>query len=164
MNESAKQGPQFYFSMLRLLARLRGGDARRSENNVVEARLVGLLMYLVHYLFFATQLIPSNLAPWLTLLLLVAAAFWVWLFWLLLLYINSVILKLLRPVGLFHEVPTRRAQSILWGIVTTAMACALVQRAGWIRELGGIWLVAAAMNLTAAAILTFTNGSPAADK
>jgi hypothetical protein len=164
MNESVNQGPRFYFSLLRLLARLRGGDARRSESNVVEARLVGLLIYLIHYLFFATQFIPSGLAPWLTALLLIAVAFWVWLFWLLLLYINSVIIKLLRPLGLSHEIPTRRAQSILWGIVTTAMACTLLNHTGWVRELAGIWLVAVAMNLCAAAFLAFNNGIHAAGK
>jgi len=164
MNESVNQGPQFYFSLLRLLVRLRGGDARRSESNVVEARLVGLMVYLIHYLFFATQLIPSGLAPWLAALLLIAVAFWVWLFWLLLVYINWMIIKLLRPLGLFRAIPTRRAQSILCGILTTAMACALLQQADWMRELGGIWLVAVAMNLTAAAVLAFSNGTHAAGK
>lgn len=164
MNESVDQGPQFYFSLLRLLARLRGGDARRSESNVVEARLVGLLIYLLHYLFFATKLVPPALAPWLTALLLIAVAFWVWLFWLLLIYINSVIIKLLRPLGLFHEIPTRRAQSILVGIVTTAMAGTLLHYTGWVRELGGIWLVAVAMNLVAAVFLAFNNGTHAAGK
>ena len=164
MNETVNKGPQFYFSLLRFIAMLRGGAAQRAESNAVEAWLVGLAIYSIHYLFFATMFIPSNLAPWLTVLLLATLAFWIWIFWLLLLYINSVIIKLLRPLGLFPGLPTRRAQSILWGIVTTAMACTLLNHTGWVRELGGIWLVAVAMNLCAAAYLAFSNGIYAAGK
>jgi hypothetical protein len=164
MHQGVNQGPRFYFSLLRFLALLRGGDGRRAESNPVEAWLVGLMVYLIHYLFFATQCIPSGLAPWLTALLLIALAFWVWLFWLLLLYINSVIIKPLRVVGLFRTISTRRAQSILWGIFTTAMACALLQNSGWPRELGAIWLVAIAMNLAAAVALAFSNAARSAEK
>jgi hypothetical protein len=158
MNETVR-GPQFYFSLLRFIAMLRGGDTRRAESNAVEAWLVGLMMYLIHYLFFTTQFIPSRLAPWLTALLLIALAFWVWLFWLLLIYINSVIIKLLRLCGLFRTIPMRRAQSILCGISTTAMACALLKSSPWMRELGAIWLVAVAMNLISAVVLTFSNAA-----
>ena len=154
---SAKR--QFYFSLFRVIAMLRGGDARRAESNGFEAWLVGLMIYSVHYLFFASLFFTSNLAPWLTALLLVLFAFWVWLFWLLLLYVNSVIINLLRVVGLFRMLPTRRAQSILWGITTTAMACALLKSHPALRELGAIWMVAVAMNLFAALVLAFSNAA-----
>jgi len=150
---------QFYFSLFRLLALLRGGDARRAESNGFEAWLLGLMMYSIHYLFFVTLLLPFNLQPWQTALVLVAGAFWVWLFWLLLLYINSVIIQALHVCGLFLSLPIRRAQSILWGICTTAMACALLQGSPALRELGAIWLVAIAMNLAAAAVLAFSDGA-----
>ena len=157
MNKSDKR--QFYFSLFRVIAMLRGGDARRAESNGFEALLVGLMMYSIHYLFFATLLIPSNLEPWLTALLLVALAFWIWLFWLLLLYINSVIVKVLRACGLFRTIPIRRAQSILWGISTTAMALELLKCSPWMRELGAIWLVAVAMNLVSAVVLAFSDAA-----
>jgi|GEM_PF-811849 len=159
MNETASRGPQFYFSLFRLIARLRGGDARRTERNGVEAWLVGLMIYLVHYFFFATQFVPARLSPWWAVLLVVALLFWVWLFWLLLFYINSVIITLLRLCGLFRTVPIRRAQSILWGIWTTGMACALLESHPVLRELGAIWLVAVAMNLAAALGLALSNGA-----
>jgi hypothetical protein len=159
MNETVNKGQRFYFSLLRCMAKLRGGDTRRSESNATEAWLVGLMIYLIHYLFFATRLVPSQLAPWLSALLLIAVAFWVWLFWLLLLYINSVIIKFLHLWGLLRAIPIRRAQSILWGIVTTAMACSFLQYSGWVRELGAIWLVAVGMNLISAAVLVFSNAA-----
>src|SRR5438045_2544249 len=136
MNKSDKR--QFYFSLFRVIMMSRGGDARRTENNAVEARVIGFMIYSVHYLFFATFFIPSNLKPWLTALLLVALAFWIWPFWLLLLYVNSVIIKALRVGGLFRAIPTRRAQSILWGISTTAMAFALLKSSPALREFGAI--------------------------
>jgi hypothetical protein len=161
MNKSNNR--QFYFSLFRVLATLRGGDARRAENNGFEAWLVGLMMYAIHYLFFATLFIPSHLPPWLTALLFVVLAFCVWLFWLLLLYINSVIIKFLHLCGFFRALPIRRAQSILCGILTTAMACVLLRSSPAPRELGAIWLVAVAMNLAAAAVLAFRDATLAGE-
>jgi hypothetical protein len=159
MNKSDKRAPQFYFSLFRVIAWLRGGDATRAESNGFEAWLVGLMIYSIHYLFFATLFIPSNLEPWLTALLLVALAFWIWLFWLLLLYINSVIIKVLHGCGFFRAIPIRRVQSILWGIATTAMACALLKNSPSLRELGALWLVAVAMNLASAVVLAFSDAA-----
>lgn len=157
MNKNDKR--QFYFSLLRVIAMLRGGDARRAESNGFEAWLVGLIIYSIHYLFFATLFIPSDLEPWLTALLLVALMFWIWLFWLLLLYINSVIINVLHACGLFRAIPTRRVQSILWGISTTAMAGVLLKSSLSLRELGAIWLVAVAMNLISAVVLAFSDAA-----
>jgi hypothetical protein len=157
MNKTVKR--QFYFSLFRAIAVLRGGDASRAESNGFEAWLVGLTIYSIHYLFFSTLFIPSHLEPSLKALFLVALAFWIWLFWLLLLYVNSVIIKLLRVGGLFHSIPTRLAQSILWGIFTTAMACALLKSSPLPREFGAIWLVAVAMNLVSAVVLAFSDGA-----
>lgn len=158
MNPIVNRDPQFYFSLPRFIALLRGGDTRRSERNAVEAWVAGLIMYLVHYLFF-THFLPPGLAPWLSALLLIFLAFWVWLFWLLLLYLNSVIIQLLRLGGLFRTVATRHVQSLLWGVVTTAMACELLKDSPWIREIGAIWLVTVAMNLASAVVLVFSNAS-----
>jgi hypothetical protein len=150
---------QFYLSLFRLIAMLRGGDARRAESNGFEAWLVGLVIYAIHYLFFAALFIPPTLAPWLTALLLVALVFWIWLFWLLLLYLNSVLIKALHACGLFRTIPPRRLQSILWGVSTTAMAGALLQSSPALREVGAFWLVAVVMNLIAAAILAFSDAA-----
>jgi len=157
MNKGDKK--QFYFSLLRVIAMLRGGDTRRTESNPFEAWLIGFMIYSIHYLFFATLFIPSNLKPWLTALFLVALTFWIWLFWLLLLYLNSVIIKTLQVCGLFRTIPTRRVQSILWGISTTAMAYTLLKSGPAPHELGAIWLVAVAMNLVSAMVLAFSDAA-----
>ena len=160
MNQPVNRGPRFYFSLLRLMAMVRGGDTRRAESNAAEAVFVGLLMYLIHYLFFATLLFPMDRPPWAIALFLVALAFWIWLFWLLLLYLNSLIIRLLHLVGLLHTLPVRRAQSVLWGIATTAMACAFLLRSNpLLRELGAFWLVMVTMNLAAALVLLFRHAA-----
>src|SRR4026207_1932159 len=102
MNKSDQR--RYYFSLFRLIAMFCRGNAKRAESNGFEAWLIGLTIFSIHYLFFATLFIPSNLEPWLTALLFVALAFWIWLFWLLLLYINSVIIKLLQVCGLFRTI------------------------------------------------------------
>ena len=157
MTKSVKR--QFYFSLFRLIALLRGGDSRRAENNGVEALLVGLMIYLIHYLFFASRFFSFDFKPWVAGLFLVALAFGIWLFWLLFLYFNSLIIKLLRVSELFHAIPTRRAQSILWGIVTTAMAYALLDGSRLLHEVAAVWLMAVAMNLAAAMVLAFSNAT-----
>ena len=158
MNGSNQRQPHFYFSLLRLLAMLRGGDATRAESNGVEAWLAGGALNLVSYLFF-TQFIPADLKRWQTALLLVALAFLVCLFWLLVLYLNSLIIKFLRLGGFFRTIPIRRAQSILLGISATAMAIDLLRHGSWMREVAALWLIAVAMNLAAAAVLAFRHGA-----
>jgi hypothetical protein len=154
MNEVDKPGPRFYFSLLRLLAGLRGGDARRTENNWSEACLAGIAIYLISYLFFA-QWIPDELRVWQSLSLLFLLVFFVWLFWLVVLYLNSLVIRFLQLCGLLRAIPIRRAQSVLLGISASAMALSLVQRGSWPAEIGAIWMISVAMNLTAAAILAF---------
>lgn len=154
-----EQPPRFYFALPRLLAKMRGADASRAEQNNFEAWAANLAIYLISYFYFL-GLIPAPAGGLLRLAAFVALAFVVWIFWLLVLYLNSLILKLARILGGFHATPTRRGQSVLIVIVTTAMATGLLQYGSWLGELGAIWLVATAMNLTAAVILALTNGEP----
>jgi hypothetical protein len=158
MNESDPSRPRFYFSLLRLMALLRGADVTRTETNGTEAWLAGVAMYLISFLFFA-QFVPVDLNFWLTALALIVLAFLVWLFWLVVLYFNSLIIKLVRPAGFFRSIPTRRAQSILLGLWATTMALDLARRGSWMGEVAAIWLVAVALNLAATVILAFRNGT-----
>jgi hypothetical protein len=158
MNELNQRQPHFYFSLLRLMAMLRGADARRTEHNGVEAWLASVAIYLVSYLFFL-QFVPANVKPWLTVLSLIGLAFFVWLFWLVVLYFNSLVIRFLRLCGIFRTIPIRRAQSILVATWATAMAFDLVRRSSWMGEVGSIWLVAVGMNLVAAIVLAFRDGT-----
>jgi hypothetical protein len=152
--------PRFYFALPRLLSKMRGGNSGRAEKNAAEAWVGGVGIYAVSYLYFAGYLSEFG-NWWLRGLVLVVLAFLVWLFWLLVLYLNSLILKALHGIGLFRTLPTRRGQSILLATTATAMAVALLQRDSFVSEIGAIWLTAIAMNLVAAMILAFANGDPA---
>jgi hypothetical protein len=156
MNQSHRLPIRFYFALPRLLAMLRGGDSRRGEQNSTEAWAVGIASYLVSYVFFA-GLVPETFAWWLKGIALVILLFVVWLFWLLALYVNSLLLRLVSGSGLFRTLPVRRGQSVLVGATTTAMAFGLLQCGGLAGELGAIWLTAVALNLGAALILAFRN-------
>lgn len=150
--------PHFYFALPRLIAMMRGANAARAESNGTEAWVGSLAIYLINYLFFA-QFIPADLRFWQNALLLAGLLFLVWFFWLVLLYFNSLVIRLLRLAGLFRSIPIRRAQSILLGTWATAMALNLLDRGSWIGEVASIWLVAVAMNLAAAAVLAFRHGA-----
>lgn len=150
---------RFYFALPRLLAKWRGADASRAEQNAVEAWCANLAIYFISFLYFA-GLIPEFDSRWRRGLTLVALAVVVWLFWLLALFLNSLILKSLRRCGLIGVVPVRRGQAILIATLTTAMAVALLERGPLASEIGAIWLTATAMNLAAAVILAFNHGDP----
>ena len=158
MTELSVSAPRFYFALPRLLARWRGGDATRAEQNGTEAWIGGISTYAISYFFFL-QLVPNALNPWLRAVLLLALAFVVLLVWLVLLYVNSLLIKIARLGGIFRSIPDRRAQSILVGATVTAMAGALLQHGGWVSELAAIWMVAVTMNLIAAALLALNHES-----
>ncbi len=155
-----QQTPGFYFALPRLLSKWRGGHAGRAEQNGLEAFVANLAIYLISLLYFA-GLTPDFDSWWARGLILVALPFLVWLFWLVALFLNSLLLRLVHRCGLFREVPIRRGQGVLIATTATAMAVALLGRSPLSSEIGAIWLTATAMNLAAAAILAFTNGAPA---
>ena len=49
----------FYFALPRLVMKLRGGNARRSERSWLEANLVGFAVFGISYLILA-RLLPSS--------------------------------------------------------------------------------------------------------
>ena len=151
-NADEHRRPRFYFALPRLLWSLLGGDARRTENNGMEANTVGTLTHLCVYAF-AFELCLASHPLWQQLLFALPLTLLVWLFWINLVYANSWVIKLLRACGLLHDLPQGRAQSILIGLTTTALAFRLLEADGWTRVVGAIWIAAVALNLFAAAVL-----------
>ena len=157
MNVNKPRPPRFYFALPRLLAAFRHGDSSRAEMNIVEAWAGSGAIFVVSYLFFA-GLILDYLAGWAAIAAALALPFVVCLFWLFVLHLNSLILKLLRAGGLFPGLPQRRGQAILLGTITSAMALLLLQGGAFAREIATLWLVAVGLNLLAAVILVVRNG------
>ena len=156
MNEH--RSPRFYFALLRLLALLRGGDSRRAEMNGMEAWIGSVGIFLISYLFFAGGL--GQQGPWwLKTLVLAALPFFVLVFWLFALFLNTLILRALHFFGAFRSLPIRRGQAVLVGTATTAMGLQLLRSGSITGEIAAIWLVAVAMNLAAALILAVRHGN-----
>jgi hypothetical protein len=155
MNEP--DSPRFYFALPRLLALLRGGNPRRVEKNGTEMWVVSIAMYLISFLFFA-GLISVGLPAWLIGVSLAGMAVFVFVFWVIALHLNLLVLKLVWACGFFRALPVRRGQAVLVVVATTAMAFLLLQRGTFGSEIAAIWITGVAMNLVAALILAFRNG------
>lgn len=157
MKEDATKGrARFYFSLPRLIARQIGWNDARTENNWVEANVVGGLSHLLWYAFAADVLL-RGLTSWLQGALLLPLAFLVWFVWLIAIYLDSVLIRLLRACKMFGELSNARMQSVLLGILTTAFAAHLVAHASLLDFAGILWIALVGMNLLAAAVLVVSN-------
>ncbi len=138
-----------YFALPRFIAKLRGRSSVRSEGNWLEAYLAGAAVYLISYLF-AANLLVAKLGSWQAVIVLPILLFAIWIFWLIVLYVNSLIVKACWICGLCTDLPRNRIQSVLMGILTTAFAAQLIAAGSWMRWVGASWIIAVALNLTAA--------------
>ena len=118
--------PGFFFALPRLLS----GARRRTEKSWIEANLVGVFVHLLAYLY-AHQIFLGNSTVTQQLLWAIPLAFLVWIWWMLVLYLNSLGIKFLRALGLIRTLPDRYAQSFMIEIVVTLFACDLAITATW---------------------------------
>lgn len=143
---------QFYFALPRLVARLRGRNPERTERNWIEANTAGTMVMLVSYLAIARCLV-GEAAGWKQIASLLPLVVVTWCFWLLVLYLDAQIIKLLRALGVLQELSNARAQSVLVGCVTTALALSVLKAGPMLSAIGAIWLGAVCVNLLAAVLL-----------
>lgn len=141
-----------YLALLRLGRKFIGKDGRRSEGSWAEAHFIGVAVYLISYLFAARLLLPC-LRPWTLVPALLGLVFVVWFLWLIVLYLNSLMVKLCWRWGLFTDISVNRIQSVLIGILTSVFAAELMASGSWLRWLGALWIVAVTLNLSAAFLL-----------
>jgi hypothetical protein len=142
----------FYFALPRLLNRIRGGTDKVSESNAAESYLGSIGIFIIPFVF-ALQLFAERFSGWSAIAFDLVLVFAVWIFWLIVFYINSLIVKLLRACGLFRETPNRRAQDIFIAIVLAAMAYRLSILHGWLGWIGWLCLCALGANFLAAILL-----------
>ena len=148
-----------YFALPRFARKLRGLDATRSEENSLEAYLLGAAVYLISY-FFVANLLLAKLNWWQAIIVFPLLFFGIWIGWLIVLYLNSLIARGCERVGLCADVPRRRVQSVLMGILTTVFAAQLLTAAPCLRLMGVLWIVAVALNLAAALMLALFHDGP----
>ena len=150
----------YYFALPRLIASFGGGSTRRSEQNALEAHVVGTLVHAITFVFAARVLLGDRPA-WQQIILLMPVALLVWIWWSLFFYVSSLAVKLLQSIGLLRDVPYSRAQSLLVGIMTSLLAWHLATTPSWVSLLGWVWLIAVALNLVAAGALALRHAEPA---
>jgi hypothetical protein len=151
MNDvEAADPPRFYFALPRLIARQLGRNAERTERNWLEANVVGTFEHLIWFAFVADVLLAGR-ALWMQILLVIPIAFVTWICWLIALYVNSLIIRLLRGSGVVGDLRNARVQSVLLGILTTAFAVHLVAYDSPLALAGIAWVALLSANLLAAA-------------
>lgn len=144
--------PGFYFSLPRLVVKWSDGNASRTETSWVEANVVGTAVFGISYLFLA-RFLPGGSGWWTQLILLVLLGFATFLFWLVVLYANSLIVKLVRACGFLGGVSDARAQVVLVALLTTLFAFCVLRTESWTRVAGAIWMIGVVLNFIAAALL-----------
>jgi hypothetical protein len=157
-------GAGFYFGFPRLIQKLLGGSAARSESNWLEAYATGVLMYVLSYCYavFWFELRRDSI---LSLLALVPLAFAMWIFWLIVVYVNSLVIRALRIAGVLSRDAKRQAQSVLIAALTSLFAYQLVRLNSPLRWLAFGWFVIVALNMLSSAILMFVHErEPATDE
>ena len=156
MTTNQPQAPAFYFAFPRLIQRLLGGTALRGENNWIEAYGTGVVMYLISY-FYAVGWFELRRDFWLSLLALLPLAFGMWVFWLVVVYLNSLIIRGLRVAGWLDRASKAAAQSVLLTALTTFFAFDLARLNSIVRWLALSWFVILTLNLVSALILMFVD-------
>lgn len=155
--------PVFYFALPRLIARVWGANDASAETNWVEANVAGGLVHGIAYLF-AAHLVLRDLSAARQALLFLPLAVFVWVAWLVVLYINSLVLRLLRTGGMLRKMRDDRAQGLFIGVMTTIFAMALLRADAFYSFAGELWLAALSLNFLAATVLALLprNGTTAA--
>ena len=148
--------PQYFFSLSRLLSKLRGGSAQRAEANWLEANAVGALIHAIVYSFFARVLL-SHLPAWQQIALLIPLVIVVLVFWMMWFLVSALAIRAVRAAGMLRDIPISRVQGVLVGMLTTASACYLIAEGSWLRMPAYLWLTAVSLNLVAAVMLAVTD-------
>ena len=151
--------PRFYFALPRLVAKLCGGSEMRSESNGWETHLAGLLIFVVSELM-AMEVVARNIGGWKRAAVLLVCASALWIFWPAVIFINSLIIRLVRTFGWFERTPDRYVQSVLIGVLTTLFAWRIMSAGPVIQIIAMIWMVAVIANLSAAIVLALLHGNP----
>ena len=145
--------PQFHFALPRLVTRLTGGNSEPTETNWVEANIVGAAVMLISYLGLRQWLFGNIISIARDLLLLIPLVLATWIFWLVAIYVNALIIRLLRSVGVWSDVPDARAQSVLVVTIASLFACELTRTRSWVSIFAAAWICAVCANVVAAMLL-----------
>jgi hypothetical protein len=141
MNDPTKSEIGYAFALPRLVARLAGRKPRQAELSGMEAYGLGILVFGISCVFVARALLPVVRPFALYALVLFALPFAIWIGFLLLYYLNSLVIGLFRKLGLFSAVTNNPFQHVIIMSLTTGIACFFLRdECDWVKWLGIFWL------------------------
>jgi len=141
MNHPAADQIGYAFALPRLLARLAGRKARRAELSRWEAYGVGILVFGMSCVFVARLFLPFVRPSALQGLVVFLLPFAIWVAFLILYYLNSLIIALLRRFGLYSAPTNNPFQHVVIMALTTATALHFLgDECDSVKSLGIFWL------------------------
>jgi hypothetical protein len=144
-DESSQRG--YVFALPRVIVGLVGKKPRRAEWSRAEAYGVGLLVYAIGCVFFGreTLIFVRPTFARLPVLLIVPVA--VWAFLLLLYYLVSLVIRLLRNLHLYSGRNDRFQHYVIMLLTSLIALHFLRQPLGWMGALGTVWLFLLGANI-----------------
>ncbi len=144
----------YAFALPRLIARLGGRRVRRAEFSRWEAYGLGILVFGMSCVLVARALFSFVRPGVLRGLVLFLIPFGTWLAFLVLYYLNALVVAGLRRLGLYSAMTNNAFQHFVIMSLTTLSALLLVRdETGWLRSLGLFWLGLVFLNLTSILLL-----------
>ncbi len=138
----------YAFALPRLAARLGGRKVRRARWSRWEAYGTGLLVFGLSCVFVGRLISPLVRPIFWQLLVLLALPFAIWIGWLLLYYVASLLIALLRKLGLYSGGTNHSFQHVFIICLITILAALLARdETGWMQSLGIFWLALVGFNL-----------------
>jgi hypothetical protein len=154
MSKRELRPPGYAFALPRLGARLAGRKVRRAPLSSWETYGTGIFVFALSAVFAGRLILPLVRPAFLQLLALLVLPFLIWVAWLLLFYVNSLVIALFRKLGLYSAATNNPFQHVVIVALSTLLAALLVRDAsGWIRLLGTAWIALVGLNLLSIVIL-----------
>lgn len=146
----------YAFALPRLVARLAGRKPRQAEFSAAEAYGLGLLVYVITCVFVARALVVFVRPFPIYLVALLILPFAIWIASLLLYYINSLLVALLRRFGLYSAVTNNPFQHVIIMLLISLIALRfLFEEPVWVKSLGVFWLGLLSLNLLSIVVENF---------
>jgi hypothetical protein len=144
----------YAFALPRLVARLGGRKVRRARLSRWEAYGTGILVFGLSCAFAGRLVLPLVRPAFFQLLALLVLPFAMWVAWLLLYYVNSLIIAFFRKLGLYCALTNNPFQHVVIISLSTLLAALLVRdETGWMQLLGAFWMTLVALNLLSIVVL-----------
>ncbi|HXA09900.1 MAG TPA: hypothetical protein VNW28_07945 [Chthoniobacterales bacterium] len=160
MNDPATREIGYAFALPRLVARLGGRKVRRAELSRGEAYGVGWLVFGIACVCAARALLPFIRPLPGQLLVALLLPFATWIAFLLLYFLNWLIVAFLRRLDLYSGRTNNSFQHFVIISLITFLALRLAQdESGWLKSLGMLWLGLVGLNLLALLVLKLRHES-----